>query len=292
MAGEIKLSKEQMLALKRMGFCDPALEACDGTDDGVVSIDDQRSVFTILDGYKEAFMNLANLGGTPKAIDANDFAKLANTKVLAEVIAGDPAYDVIKSRQTALEYKKKEVDPKELHPGLPPRHFKRFAYYLQMALAKTVDPSLVPDGVFGDETRRVAGIFQQKLKIKENDGTIGDGEFLGPMTVGAIIMRCRYSKAELVAILKDDEFFLEEHAPFIIDSASGNGHTKVRDHVVIALKWLGYIDESVTADDKYKFEISSALSKKFDGAMLVGPIVIRSIIDRIENLDFKPSDLK
>lgn len=282
MAGDLKLSEDRMAAVRKMGFCDPLHDFCDAKDDGVVVFDDQKTVFTALDGYKEAFMNLANLGGQAKAIDAEDFEKLANIKVLGEIIASDPAYGVIKLRRTALEYKHKEVKPTDLRPGIPPRHFKRLAYYLQMALAKLVDKSLVPDGIYGEDTRIVVEKFQKEVGIEPDDGKL-----LGPRTVGTLIMRCRYSRTDLVTILEQDKSVFDKDGPFIIDNAHGNGHKKVKDHIVIALKWLGYIDESVSADSK--FTISKALSNNFDGATLVGPIVLGWIIDRIKGKKAEPN---
>jgi hypothetical protein len=281
-SGDLKLSEERFLALKKMGFCDPTYDACDAKDDGVVSIDDQSAKFTGLDGYREAFMNLSNLGGQPKVIDSEDFVQLANAKILGEIIAGDPAYGVIKLRRTALEFKHKEVKPADLRPGIPPRHYKRLAYYLQMALAKLVDKSLVPDGIYGEDTRAVVEKFQKSVGIEPDDGTL-----LGPRTVGTLIMRCRYSRTDLVTMLEQDKAVVESHGPFIIDNAHGNGHKKVKDHLVIALKWLGYIDESTSADSK--FVISKALSKNFDGATLVGPIVLGWVIDRIKGKKTQPN---
>jgi len=281
-SGILKLSEDQIAALKKMGFCDPLHPACDAKDDGVVVFDDQSAKFTGLDGYREAFMNLANLGGQAKAIDGEDFVKLADVKILGEIIAGDPAYAVIKLRRTALEFKHKEVKPADLRPGIPPRHFKRLAYYLQMAMAKLVDKSLVPDGVYGEDTRAVVEKFQKDVGIEPEDGKL-----LGPRTIGTLIMRCRYSRADLVTMLEQDREVVEKQGPFIVDSANGNGHKKVRDHMVIALKWLGYIDEDTSPDSK--FEISKALSKNFDGATLVGPIVLGWIIDRVKGKKALPN---
>jgi hypothetical protein len=275
-----------MTSLQKMGFCEGTYEACDAKDDGVVSIGDQSSKFTGLEGYQEAFMNLANLGGVPKAIDAQDFAKLADKKVLAEVIANDPAYKVIASRREPLQYNKKEVKAAELLPGIKPRNYKRIVYYSQMALGEIVDSSLVPDGIYGDDTLAAVMAFQKKLGIKPDHG-----RYLGPQTLGTLVMRCRYTAGSLVEILEDDIDFLKANGPFIIDSA-GNGHQGVRNHIVMALKWLGYLGESVNSQSsKQKHAITKALSKNFDGATLVGPIVMGWIIERVKKLNVKPTSL-
>lgn len=283
MSGFIKLNANQMEMVQRLGFCDGTWDTCDCDDDGVVSMADQTDAFTSVSGYEQAFVNLAILGGEPKAIDSIDLSMLEDKKVLAEVIAHDPIYKLIVSRKTALEHNHDEVEPLGLHPGIPPRHYKRLTYYSQIALAKTVDPSLVADGVFGDETKRVAEIFQKKLEIRENDGTIGDGQLLGRRTIGALIMRCRYSRWKVVSILASDADFLSTNGSFSLlhDGGVNGSHNEVFAHLVMALKWLGYIDEWVKPE-KAKKLVRDTMMERFDNTTKIGPKVMGWIIDMVK----------
>jgi hypothetical protein len=281
----IGLNAKQLKTVQRLGFCDPAYDVCDCNDDGLVYMDDQTVEFTSVDGYQDAFVNLAILGGEPNAIDSLDLAILEEKKVLAEVIAHDPAYKVIVLRGTALEHNRKEVGPGGLTPGIPPRHYKRLTYYCQMALAKIVDPSLVPDGVYGDDTKRVVEIFQVKADIRNENGKVEDGTLLGRTTIGTLVMRLRYSMWKMVSMLAEDADFLAENGPFMIDGPS-NGHKEVYDHFVLALKWLGYVNESYSNGSKEP--VRRAMAEHFkEGVTKVGPMVMGWIIDRIKAQTFE-----
>ena len=284
MSDFVSLTTKQLKEVRRLGFCDPAYNTCDCNDDGVVSMDDQSPEFTALYGYQDAFVNLAILGGEPTAIDSIDLAMLEQKKVLAEVIAHDPSYKVIVSRGTALEHKQKEVGPGELSPGIPPRHYKRLTYYCQMALAMIVDPSLVPDGDYGDKTKRVVEIFQVKADIRNKKGKIEDGMLLGRTTIGTLIMRLRYSMWKMVSMLAADADFLAENGSFPVDSAP-NGHAEVYEHLVLALKWLGYVSESYSNGSKDP--VRKAMAKRFKGTTEIGPMVMGWIIDRIKAQTFE-----
>jgi len=275
----ISLNAKQLGVVQRLGFCDGSYESCDCSDDGVVAMDDQSPEFTNVDGYQDAFVNLAVLGGEPKAIDAIDLSMIQDMKVLAEIIASDPSYKVVAARKAPLQYKHKEVKPMGLQPGIPPRHFRRLTYYAQLALSKLVDPALKPDGVYGDDTLRVVGIFQKKVGMSQNDGTM-----LGPRTIGTLIMKCRYSASEMISKLKDDAYLLKESGPFIVDSAPKE-YESVYANLVIALKWLGYVDES--SDGKLKNAVRHAMYEHFDKTTKIGPKVIGWIIDRIKSQSFK-----
>lgn len=276
MSEDFKLSAIQMEAIKDMGFCDPLHDACDQNDDGMIYLDDQRSSFILLDGYQEAFKKLASLGGVSNAIDAVDLVKLTDLEELAELMAKDPAYEVVKKRHTGLEFNKKELKPmlELLKPGIPKRHFKRMIYYAQTALKQIADKTLVPDGDYGEHTRQVISKFQKAVKISPDDGTL-----LGPQTLGTIIMRCRYSKSKLLKTLRD-EVDIASPDGFLINDALTVTEIEIREDVIVALKWLGYIGESVESKDNEL--IKNALMNNFDGATLVGPIVLGRIIDRIE----------
>lgn len=295
----IKLSPQQMTELQRMGFCDGTYEHCDSTDDGVISIEDQTDAFSSVSGYEDAFVNLAILGGDPRAIDALDLAMLAKGENLAEVIAADPAYHILKARHTGLQHNVTEISPDGLYPGVPPRHYRRLTYYTQMALAKVVDPSLVPDGIYGNDTRRVVYNFQEFLKIENGAGEPAEGRIAGPLTIGTLIMRLRYSKYRIKAMLSEDAFTMSENNDsFKVDSPADR-HEGIYEHILIALKWLGYVKESVTSDKK--IFLTKVIQKKFsektkgkdDGVIdLVGPKVIDRIIDRVEDLNIEPGTLK
>jgi len=284
----IKLSPKQMETVQRLGFCDGTWDTCDCSDDGVVSMADQTDSFTSVNGYEQAFVNLAILGGEPNAIDSIDLSMLEDKQILAEVIAGDPSYRVIVSRGTALEYNEEEVPPGDLKPGIPPRNYRRLTYYSQMALAKIVDPKLVADGVFGDETKRVAEIFQKKLVIMEEDGTVGDGQLLGRRTIGALIMKCRYSRWKMVSILAGDADFLSTNGAFSLlhDGGIDESHNEAYAHLVMAMKWLGWIDESVKPEKAEKL-VRDEIMKRFEGTTKIGPKAIGWIIDKVKAQDFK-----
>ena len=288
MADFIKLSAKQMETVQRLGFCDGTWDTCDCNDDGVVSMADQTDEFVSVNGYQQAFVNLAILGGDPQAIDSIDLSMLHDKETLAEVIANDPSYDVIVSRGTALEYNEEEVPKGDLKPGIPPRHYRRLTYYSQMALAKIVNPKLAADGVFGDETRRVAEIFQKKLAIREEDGTIGDGELLGRRTIGALIMKCRYSKWKMISMLAGDADFLSANGAFSLTHDGGvkDSYSEVLPHLLMVLKWLGHIDESAKKKEEAK-RGKEAMLKHFNGTTKIGPKVMGWIIDRVKAQDFK-----
>lgn len=284
MSDFVSLSAKQLKEVRRLGFCDPAYVACDCNDDGVVSMDDQSPEFTELHGYEDAFVNLAILGGEPTAIDSIDLAMLKQKKELAEVIAQDPSYKMIVSRGTALEHKQKEVGPGELSPGIPPRHYRRLTCYCQRALAMIVDPTLVADGDYGDITKGVVEIFQRKAGMKKKDGTFEDGTLLGRTTIGILIMRLRYSMWKMVSMLADDADFLAENGSFLIDGPP-NGHGDVYEHIVLALKWLGYLEESYSNGSKEP--VRKAMVKHFEGTTKIGPMVMGWIIDRIKAQTFE-----
>ena len=280
MSDFISLTKNQLKEIRRLGFCDPLYHACDCNDDGVVSMDDQSAEFTELHGYQDAFVNLAILGGEPTAIDSIDLEMIQQKKVLAEVITHDPSYKAITSPpKLALEYGKEEVGP-----IIPPRHYKRLTYYCQLALSKIVDPSLVPDGDYGGETKRVVELFQVKADIRDKNGELEDGTLLGPTTIGTLIMRLRYSILDMVSMLAEDADFLTENGPFTVDSAP-NGHSEVYDHLVLALKWLGYIGESYSNGSKDP--VRKAMAKRFKGTTKIGPMVMGWIIDKIKAQTFE-----
>lgn len=275
MSEEFKLSAVQMQAIKDMGFCDPLADACDQNDDGLIYLEDQRSSFILLDGYQKAFNNIAALGGVPNAIDAHDLAKLADLEILAELMAKDPAYDVVKERHTGLEFNKKELEPIPdlLKPGIPKRHFRRMIYYAQIALGQVVNGTLAADGDYGENTRQVISLFQKSVGIKPDDGTL-----LGPQTLGTLIMRCRYSKESLLKTLMGDVEIASTDG-FLINDAFTVTEKKIREDVITALKWLGFLEESVDSSDDEL--IRNSLMDNFDGATKVGPIVLGRIIEKI-----------
>lgn len=280
MSDDLKLSAVQMEAIKDMGFCDYSYDSCDQSDDGMISLKDQSSSFILLDGYQKAFNHLAALDGETAAIDAQDFAKLAQLEVLAEVMAGDPAYAVVVERQTGLEFGEKELkpNPDTLKPGVPRRHFRRMVYYAQMALGQIVDNTIEEDGDYGEHTRQIISQYQKAVGISPDDGTL-----LGPQTIGTLIMKCRYDKSKLIKILEDDIDVAPKDG-FIINDAFTVTEKKIREDVIVALKWLGYLPESVESSDKTA--IKNALTAHFDNAIRVGPIVLGRILDRVSKSPF------
>jgi hypothetical protein len=197
----IPLSPSQLNLVKQLGFCDPGVKWCDGTDDGVISLDGQTSEYRKSSGYEQAFRNLAALGGAglgtdDKVIDAFDILALYQDPAkLGQLIEMDPAYDVFHEGR-ALELNEREICP-AISPGLAPRHVKRFVTYIQLALKQLVNPNLKVTGKYDKATYEAVVDFRIRYDVTPyssryaRTGLPKTTPRLGYYTVSQIASYCR-----------------------------------------------------------------------------------------------------
>ena len=293
MSDPLKLNQGQKSQVQVLGFCDPTFKSdCDAADDGVVYLKDQSSSYTSLDGYAEAFKILAGLGGKADAIDSADLKKLKDRRALADVISKDPALAVLRARKSGLEFGRRELPRSASGKPLPPRDYRRFLAYLQMALQAAVDPKVKADGNYSDIVRRAVRTFQTALGINLPDGSAADGKLMGAGTIGPLIMRLRYGKEELLAALEADRNALANRGGFFMGDAKGDVQKSAQQHAADAFRWLGYMDEAVdieTAEGKRK--TVETLQERFReegdavGPNMVGPKIMGKIIDRVKAVE-------
>lgn len=289
-----KLGGAEKSLVRLLGFCDPAFKPmCDSTGDGAVSFSEQSPSYYELDGYAEAFKNLAGLGGSADSIDAADIKILGDPASLAKVISQDPVMKILYTRRAALEAGKIEIPRPAGGKPVPPRHYRRFVAYLQMALKKAVDPSMKVNGLYDEKTRKAIDLFQKGAGILLPDGSEPKGRICGPKTIGPLVMRLRYSRAQLVRMLEADKAALALKGIFFMGDAKADVHVAAQGHVVEAFKWLGYIDESVDTETREgRMKAIEALQERFKvpgdpvGPNMVGPKIIGKIIERVSAMPF------
>lgn len=277
------LDEKKMALVKAMGFCDPAVVACDGQDDGVVDIDGQSSAYVGIDGYQQAFARLSRLAGDPGKIDACDIAAIEQDPVaLAKAIEGDPVTSLIFDGR-AFEYrpgkhKEKEIRPNHAGKGVPPLHYRRMMIYIQLALGHLVSPGLKPTGVFDDATKRAVAIFQKELGITGLAGQPADGGLIGAKTLGLILMRCKVTQGQMFSHLKAAQ---ATGKSFFMGEAKGGMPLAVQGTVVEALKWLGLIGMEVDTNTiRGKQRAIETMQKHFNASM-VGPEVIGRLLEKV-----------
>ncbi len=299
--GQMRLTREDMQNVSRLGFCEPGKKFCDAKNDGVVRISNQSSSYARLDGYREAFDVLAGLGGKKDAIDRTDIASLNEPPILGLLLSRDPAYRILAKRQTALEMGTRELRSAGAGDPIPPRHFRRLMTYAQKALGRVLNMTIVADGDYGEQTRELASVFQRRVlkevyaqrrvamgkmnkKFRVADDAQLDGKRIGIDTVGLLIMRCRYSKVALLEQLHSDRKMLQDHGAFIMGEAMGKNATSIQRDVCDALKWLGYLDERVDTGSVYGLNAAAIALQDFfgQGVTLVGPQVLDWIVGRVK----------
>ncbi|HPQ81071.1 MAG TPA: hypothetical protein PLZ86_05040 [bacterium] len=294
MSDPVKLSSTQKAQVRILGFCDPAFKFdCDAADDGVVYMRDQTSSYTSLEGYAEAFKNLASLGGRADAIDSSDISKLRNKDALYSVISKDPVLSILSVRKSGLEFNKIEIPRSADGKHVPPRDYRRLTAYLRMALRAVVNPNLRIDGNYGEGMRMAVKSFQDALGIKLSDGKPANGKVLGMGTIGPLLMRLRLGREELLSTLEADRDALLRRGGFFMGDAKGKAQKAAQASAVLAFKWLGYIEESVDIDTvRGRMKAVEALQEKFKeegdavGPNMVGPKIMGRIIERVAKVPF------
>jgi len=211
---------------------------------------DPEAIDEFVAQYRGALDELALLDVDIFTVDAADLEALSdpgNSDLLAELIDRDPAYQVIKERHTALEFMGTRLDANQRSPGIPSAHYKRFVYLIQAGLAQFVDPTLVPNGHFGPQTRDALSEFQARRGIDDMDGTLVDRR-----TVDALVCGLRFDVGEIKERLSDaqrpfvegtrDAFYINGIDGFGTDAAWRNS---VRAALADAMLWVGALKENV-----------------------------------------------
>jgi hypothetical protein len=200
----IALNPSQLNLVKQLGFCDPGVKWCDGTDDGIISLDGQTSEYRKSSGYEQAFKKLAAFGGSgigtdDKVIDAFDIVALyQDPGKLGRLIETDPAYKVFEAGR-ALELGEREIRQSTISPGLAPRHTRRIMTYIQLALRQLVETNLKVTGRYDDATYHAVVKFREKYDASPMVCYPGYGDChkypksigtLGYYTIRSIVSRC------------------------------------------------------------------------------------------------------
>lgn len=193
--------------------------------------------------YVEAVEDLANLTGSEKleVSDFNALKKRCNLDLLADLIQNDPYLPIILTNKEALAKGKFKIDGNGHHGPVPDQYYKRLVYLSQIALKHLVDSELDTNGVYGPNTTKAVAKFQKEVGI-DNKGTL-----IGRGTISALVMRCRYSKEEMVARLTEvrDELESEDAFVYVKSDQRKKASPLVRETLLVltdALKWIGALD--------------------------------------------------
>lgn len=250
---------------------------------------DEAAIEEFVDQYRGALGDLALLEVDIFTVDEKDLEALTdrnNSDLLAELIDRDPAYQVLKERHTALEFMSTRLDANQRSPGIPSAHYKRFVYLIQAGLAQFVDPTLVPNGHFGPQTRDALLEFQAMHGIDDMDGTLVDKR-----TVDALVCGLRFDVGEIKDRLSEAQRPLIEGTrdAFYINGIDGFGtdaawRDSVRAALADAMLWVGALKENVDVSSQLgrmalQSSIEEYLGKEVD---VVGKRTIGEILSRID----------
>ena len=252
-------SRDDLKFLQQLGFyCWDYSKNCEWSGNvQVVSEAQQKDQYTRdPDNYIRAFRNLASVNGSPYFLDSSDLIAFKDPKILANMIEHDPAFAVLEDRH-AMIYGKKEI-PQELFP----RHFRRFMTYTQLAInfffKKEIDSgkmkAIKPNGKYDLPTKLAIAKIQKRMSIKSCEGH-KVGECIGRGTIKALVMRLKYSKADIANLLIDDWKKLNALPKDVakkgfrmtdmyeIEGAK-DVFRKIKKDIFLALQWMGWINPS------------------------------------------------
>lgn len=271
-----------------MEECRVDASACMLSDlDPEASVEDKDAIAEYVDQYRETLDGLATLDLDLFTLDSRDLEALTerkNADVLADLIARDPAYEVLKQRRTALEFEATRLDPVGHSPGIPSAHYKRLVYLLQAGLAQLVDPTLTPNGRFGPQTRDALADFQANRGIDRLNG-----ELVDQGTVDALVCELRFDLAGIRQRLTDAQelFMNDEVQPFFIngpDDSDVEGRNFVRAALEDAMIWVGALSGRVNLSSPRGKEALQAAIEDYIGKTvdLVGERAIADILNAID----------
>lgn len=242
--------------------------------------------------YKEAFANFARLFGSGNVITAGDLAYLRQipNAELADLIENDPSMQTITINLAPIEKGKTSIDRR-----VPPRSQKRIMAYLQMAInciyekdivAGKITP-LVMNGKFDDAT---TAALQRFAKDTAFVGLDRSGMLIGPHMVAAIVFSLRYSKEDIIEMLRSEAPKIKKGFT-LYPTGYFSPIFKTENAIFMALQYLGMISlydgPASLADCTEAQEIINENFKanKADETekLYIGPILIGRIIKALEN---------
>ena len=237
--------------------------------------------------YVRSLDRLAAMAGGKSVIEDADTAAVTvepNTEILADLIERDPAFQILLSRDSTLEFDEHST------ASIPGQHYRRLVYLAQHALrALHIDSDLKPTGIYDNATRRAVAEFHRRIGVSPEDGA--RGAKMGPRTLSALVMRVRhdaysikrkFAKAQM-QFTKIDGFYIH---PGMRDEGAGRERRFiVREAVRDAMVWMGYMDVDVDVSTPGGMHIlREAIAERFGAIDRIGPKSMNRILSHLEEV--------
>lgn len=197
-------------------------------------------------------------------------------KTLAYYIENDPVFRILLDSGRILE----KGNIKDITIGtrtVSQEKQKALIRLARQALRYVVDPNLEINDKYDDRMRAALAKLQKSAHMKGPDGKDLDGSALRSNELGVLIMRCRYSRQEMTAMLdgKIAQLDGKQIYPFYLNQDWPTN--ELFNTASLALTWLGYLNFSKTPPTKS--DVATALNSSFNqkNIAIIGPNILRGL---------------